>query len=527
MDLTELVKSHHAQAILETFHKLTGIATALISTSGYFIAGPQGVDLPSPADGYAPIKVNGEEMGFLVPLTDGPEEKVNRALSFLRQYIEQLAYNRFVTLDFAQTTARLWKELNFLYKLMDEIGTIFEVERICHLIVQKISRIMPADRVSIMLLEREGLRVIAGQGLPDEFLNVVVPLGEGISGWVVQTGEPVLINNVQNAPEEIKSRLISTREPKVETGPLASFPLMCTPLKSNAGILGVLNATRHRRQKSFTSDDFKLFSSIAMQTALAIRNVQMIAELRETEKLRKELELASDIQKGFLPKSIPRISGLDIAGRCVPAHAVGGDYFDFFPQGKAINIVIADVSGHGTSSALMMSNVRSSLRGLFMQRLSLSEIAYALNNLVCADVGTSGMFVTLFCLRYQMDTRKATFVNGGHNRPLVYRSSTRHFYQLDAEGSPAGFTEELEYEEGSFQFLPGDVLVLYTDGIPETINEAGEDFGYERFERVIRDNCHLSASRILENIYREINRFSGHRPQRDDITAVVIKILES
>ena len=273
----------------------------------------------------------------------------------------------------------------------------------------------------------------------------------------------------------------------------------------------------------FSSDDVKLLTSIGSQVAMAINNVYMITELRETEKIKKEMELASQIQKELLPKTVPNICNVDIAGRCISANAVGGDYYDFFEKDDIINFVLADVSGHGVSAALFMSTVRSTLRGLFLEDLPLAEVAYRLNNFIYNDAGTSGMFVTLFYLRYFLSTQKIEYINSGHNIPILLKGKDKSIHKLDTGGSPAGFIENIKYDVQHQVFESGDLLVAYTDGFIEATDENGKMYGEDKLLNIIQKNYHLTSTKLIDKTYAEIFKYSNGNAQRDDITILVVR----
>jgi len=408
--------------------------------------------------------------------------------------------------------------MNFFYNLIEDIAYIFDIKEICRIIIEKIVKVMNITKAQILLLnEQRQLYPIAAHGFEQHKKN------DTLERWVLEKGSPILLNDIENLPHELADKLNAAYFEKNSS----TLPLVAVPIKTSSKSLGVLKVCQKKHQKMFSSDDLKLLTSIGSQVGMALNNVYMITELRETEKIKKEMELASQIQKELLPKSVPAVPKLDIAGRCVSANAVGGDYYDFFLNDDMVNIVLADVSGHGVSAALFMSTVRSTLRGLFSDNIPISEVAYRMNNFICSDSGTSGMFVTIFYLRYFLSTEEITYINSGHNFPILIKGVDRSIHLLDSGGSPAGFLEEVKFDVSSQSFKPGDLFVAYTDGFIEAKDKNDNFFGEERLIEVIKTNYHLSSQQIINKIFSEVYQFSEGRSQRDDMTIVVIKKQES
>lgn len=243
----------------------------------------------------------------------------------------------------------------------------------------------------------------------------------------------------------------------------------------------------------------------------------------EKERFAKELEIAKGIQQSFLPESAPVIPGIEIAAKNVPALEVGGDFYDFIPIGKdRWGLVIADVSGKGVPAALFMALSRTLIRA---STLANSDPAGAIghaNQLICEDSKTC-MFVTLFYAILDAKGMTLNYVNAGHNPPLLLKGESSDVTLLKAKGIALGVTDDVELQSVKIDLRPGDVLVLYTDGVTEAINNEEEEFGEERLLRVITENRSLPAQMILENILAAINEFAGSRPQHDDITIMVLR----
>jgi PAS domain S-box-containing protein len=264
----------------------------------------------------------------------------------------------------------------------------------------------------------------------------------------------------------------------------------------------------------------------------AIQTIRDITERREMEgKLARsnaELQIAADIQKSFMPDVIPRIAGFDIAARTVMAKEVGGDFFDVIPfeiialDRQTLGILVADVSGKGVPAALFMALSRIVVRVNALWHPDPAKAIYDANNIITQD-SKSGMFVTLFFGILNEKNRTLTYVNAGHNPPMVFRSSNATIEELLPTGIVLGAEENQKYYSETIAIGKDDIIVMYTDGVTESINTREELFGEDRLREIIRKNSRLSALEILERILAGVMEFTGDMPQFDDITLLVIK----
>lgn len=273
--------------------------------------------------------------------------------------------------------------------------------------------------------------------------------------------------------------------------------------------------------------------------ALMVENLQnerkMQAErdtlLREMERKNTELAIAAEIQQSFLPGTIAQIEGYDIAARSLMAKEVGGDFFDVIPLevvplGKGqLGVMIADVSGKGIPAALFMALSRIVVRvnATWYGRRVAAAIRDA--NTIIAKDSKSGMFVTLFYGFLDSDTRTLTYVNAGHNPPIHFHAAGGTLTDLPATGIAMGAIIDAPFTQDTVQMLPGDILVLYTDGITEAENADLKMFGVEQLERIIISSRGLSSDGLSGKILGAVRAFTGDHPQSDDITLMVIRSL--
>jgi sigma-B regulation protein RsbU (phosphoserine phosphatase) len=271
--------------------------------------------------------------------------------------------------------------------------------------------------------------------------------------------------------------------------------------------------------------------SLIIHNLINERKTREEKEKLEHEIARKnaELEIAADIQRSFLPETIPQIKGYDIAATSLPAKEVGGDFFDVLPMDviplpdQQMGVLIADVSGKGVPAALFMALSRVIVRTSSTWFKVPSDIIRHANSIISSDSKT-GMFVTLFYGIIDKDTRKFTFVNAGHNPPILYHGDSGTIEELEGTGIALGIMDDAEYEQKEVRMFPGDTMILYTDGVTEAINEREEMFEVERLVNIIKETKNATAQETLERIISSVFQFSGTQPQFDDITLMIIKV---
>jgi sigma-B regulation protein RsbU (phosphoserine phosphatase) len=253
-----------------------------------------------------------------------------------------------------------------------------------------------------------------------------------------------------------------------------------------------------------------------------------VTERRRAEESRHELEIAKHIQLSLLPAAPLSLPSAELAGVCVPASHVGGDYFDFFHTSGAVDVVIADVSGHSVGAALIMAEVRSTLRASTRKvagaPVGPAQVLHVLNELLYDDLTGVELFITMFYLEYLSDTRTLKYANAGHNLALLLRLGDATCTPLDAEGLVLGVRREVDFEERSIELAAGDRLLLYTDGVTDAQNPEGEYFDVARLCALFSAYRTLPPEALIEQLLAEVRAFSGHTPLRDDISMVTLQV---
>ncbi|HEX8474806.1 MAG TPA: SpoIIE family protein phosphatase [Pyrinomonadaceae bacterium] len=343
------------------------------------------------------------------------------------------------------------------------------------------------------------------------------------------------------------------------------------PVATKNELLGVISLGPRLGDLPFSREDRQMLMAVAWQMALALENSQLVRRKVEEERLLRELEMATEVQRRLFPARPPEFASLELAGVCHPARGVGGDYYDFLTldDGAKVGIAVADVAGKGMSAALLMSTVQASLRS---QAHGVggcpTELVSSMNRLLKRSTG-SASYASFFYAQFDVRERLLTYVNAGHNPPLLVRAeqtrrriaatsfrannvrdgNTTHAVALgngddektaalaglddvDVEacaelltmGGPViGLFEHFTYEQGTVEMRDGDVLVAYTDGITEALNSQGEEFGEERLRRLVVASADLCAAALTEKIVATIHEWCRDTPPHDDLTLVVMK----
>jgi sigma-B regulation protein RsbU (phosphoserine phosphatase) len=259
----------------------------------------------------------------------------------------------------------------------------------------------------------------------------------------------------------------------------------------------------------------------------AIENFELVAEMLEKQAYEKELEITSSIQKSILPVKPIESSHFELGFISRPAKIMGGDFFDFYGFSKnEFTFHIADVSGKSLPAALFMAITSSIIKTLLQDYKDPSEMMKKANDLVYQN-SHSGMFVTLFYLFLNTDQQMLKFASAGHNEQFIYRSQNDSFIFMEAKGIPLGVIDSSlhgPFKENFLKYENDDLVVLYTDGIVEAIDETKEEFGIERFKALIKKIGKEDAQTIVNRVFEEVNRFAGNEPQFDDFTLLILKM---
>jgi serine phosphatase RsbU (regulator of sigma subunit) len=377
-----------------------------------------------------------------------------------------------------------------------------------------------------MLLERVGGKPKDGQAVEFELvckamksrrqsptLEQDIQLSQSITEQVLKQGTSVLTSDAQADPR------FQERQ-SIVLGGVRS--VMAVPLAVEGRVSGMIYVDNPYHSNRFTERDLELLRLIASVAAIRIENVSLLEVQQEQKRLANELAVASEIQLRLHPASPPALPGYDMIGVSFPCYEVGGDYFDFIEKrdGRFV-VALGDVSGKGTGAALLMSSVHAAVRAHTTTRLSASEVVGEINQYIY-DNTPSNRYVTLFYSELDPRSHQMTYINAGHNPPMLVRASGE-VTTLDIGGFPVGITQFCDYREGWVELEPGDVLVIYSDGVTESQNEEGEEFDESRLVEIVQKNRGRTAAGLRDRIDEALAKFVGKAKTVDDLTLVIVK----
>ena len=255
---------------------------------------------------------------------------------------------------------------------------------------------------------------------------------------------------------------------------------------------------------------------------------EMTEGLKERERLQQSLDIAMEVQQNLLPRQDPEIEGLDIAGTSIYCEETGGDYYDYLMTAengqKKICVVVGDVADHGIPSALLMTTARAFLRQRTSSSGELDQVVSDVNQQLCRDVEDSGRFMTLFICEIDRSNQIIHWVNAGHDPAMIYDRESGRFEELTGNALPLGVSETAAYQKSDKALIPGQIIMIGTDGIWEAQNQQGDMFGKERFKNIIRENAGQPAKNIIQAVIKTVDRFCHPLGKTDDVTLVVAKI---
>jgi len=320
---------------------------------------------------------------------------------------------------------------------------------------------------------------------------------------------------------ETVQRVFESGELAVEKKP--THQTLIVPIQLDTQMLGTLSVRRAASAPAFTQNDAQLLRLFANQAAIAIENARLFALALEKSRMDRELQVALRVQRSLMPETNPKIPGYQVAGLWRPAREVSGDFYDFIPleDGKW-GIVIADVCDKGMPAALFMATTRSVLRASLRNALNIATAIERANQIMMAD-SRSGMFVTLVVAVLDPRTHSIEYVNAGHNPPLWRHHSSLRLERFHRTGLPLAILQTSGYESRHIELAPNDVLLFYTDGVTDAMNEREARFGETRFTRLLKANPQTDAATLVHTIDRAVQEFVGNQPVFDDVTIVALQ----
>ena len=407
--------------------------------------------------------------------------------------------------------------LALLYRITQTFNSSLDLNEVLNCVIDEVIEAMHAGRGFVMLIgEDRSLQFRAARGIDHRTIDdPEFHISRSVVQRVVQESRPLLTSNAQS------DAWLSGRTSVMALG-LRS--ILCVPLQHKGVTHGAIYVDNTVQAGIFTERDLELLTAIASHAAAAIDNARLYRIAVEQGRMERELQVAREVQSSLIPNATPAMPGWEFAARWQPARRVAGDFYDFVPIGDGLGVVIADVSDKGMPAALFMALSRSIIRASLAHTHTLAESIAQANRLVCADAA-NGMFVTLFCAQLDPGSGDVRYVNAGHNQPLACRAGSGECVKLGNSGMALGFFAGAEFAQRTVHLEPGDFVVLYTDGVTEALDAAGQEFGEERLRRLLLDHRAASAEDIASALERAVAAFAGAATPSDDVTFVIAKRL--
>lgn len=406
------------------------------------------------------------------------------------------------------------EELSILNDIATAITSTQSLEQIVELIVQKCIKHLSVEQGVVMILDEQDKQnpfrtMIRKQ---DSQLKVLpYRFDIQLTGWMLKNKKSLLINDLKS-----DSRFNYSIDNSIPIDTLLSVPLQ---LKGN--MIGLITVFNKRSPEGFSANDQRLLSIIAAQSAQVIENARLIQKEQALLKIQEELRMVKDIQMNLLPKKIPVIDRYDIFAINESASEVGGDYYDFIKLSDSkIAFCLGDITGKGMPAAMLMANLQATLRSQAAIQKSIKDILRNCNIFLFHSTD-SNKFATLFYAELDASQNLLTYCNAGHDSPLVVNKDK--VTPLEKGGLLLGCFELAEYEQESKEIALNEIIMIYSDGVTEAMNENEEEFGEDRLKLIITSNLNLSSKQLAEKIIGEVKNHSLKVPQSDDISLMIIK----
>ena len=409
---------------------------------------------------------------------------------------------------------RAVEELSILNDLSRAIGASVDSQDIIHKIVDRSMRAVQAEQTVVTLVDRnaqQSMKTLV-RATTSSAEHPHYHLNENLLGWMHLYKRPLLTNDPVTDDRFRGLKWDQTIQ-----------SILCVPLMVKSELIGVITSYNKKGDGGFNEEDQRLLAIIAGQSAQIIENPRLYEEEKALTSMKEQINLAAQIQQDLLPKSPPRLDGYDIAACSIAAQMVGGDYYDFmrFGDGRWA-VCLGDVSGKGLPASLLMANLQATLRGQTVVGRTVAETIGNSNRLIFESTDPE-KFATLFYAVLDVATGAISFCNAGHEYPMLFTRAGGSPTRLITGGMALGVVPEFAYEEAGTRMDAGDTLIVYSDGIPDAVNEFDQPFGEDRLKECVTEFAGESAATLMDRVVDAVKKHEGGSPRIDDLTLLVIK----
>jgi len=390
--------------------------------------------------------------------------------------------------------------LNSLFELSKEFALFSESSRVARLLVYSVIGQLFVSRFAVITFSDSGPEILESKIENDKLLKIISD------------------NNVQSLEASLTGEGISQKYRELEDLKIE----LVVPMQIQGETKGIIFLGKRINNKDYSEADIEYVYSVGSLAIIALENKRLFIEALEKKKLEDELDIARDIQKNLLPHSVPSFNNFEISAINVSSSQVGGDYYDLIRLDENnVCVAIADVSGKGVPAALLMANLQAFLKTICRHGMELNEATALINDLVTENT-SDGKFITFFWGVLDDASKKFTYVNAGHNPPLLVRNGS--ITKLTKGGIILGVMKTITpYELQEICLNKDDVIIMFTDGVSEAMNKEKEEFSDKRLEDIALRVSNLSSQEILQEIRQEVLNYTSGAVQSDDITLMVIK----
>jgi serine phosphatase RsbU (regulator of sigma subunit) len=408
----------------------------------------------------------------------------------------------------ADIGATLWPVLN------EAAATLirhFELGELLEVIMDIVLRAVPAQRGALLLRRDDG----SGGLEPRVVRQPEGQTGLQLSSTILQ--EAVEGRAVLTVDAQADDRFGSAQSIRIQ----GIRSVLCVPLWNDRDVTGLIYVDNLLSDHAFSQNDLRLLGLIANMAAVKVENLRLLRQQIEKERMDEQLAVAAAIQRRLLPQSDPVIAGYEVRALSRSCYEIGGDYYDFVERTPGVlAVVIADVSGKGVGAALLMAAFQASLRTLLREPMPLPAMVRRVSDLLLEN-SAPGKFVTAFVAQLDLATHRLTYVNAGHNPPVVLGAAGA--VPLGATGPVVGLLPGVTYTEGAVELRAGDLVVLYTDGITEREGPGDDEYGLGRLSAFFAARRDVALGALPEALLENLSQFAGGAPPRDDSTVVLLK----
>jgi sigma-B regulation protein RsbU (phosphoserine phosphatase) len=543
--ITDFLTDGSLAALCAELSRLCGVAVELRDPVGRLIVGggnpgpgnwkivDTGAAPPQETATCIPLSLGGQAIGWLMlgegqpTLATDARERLEHALSLLARTTTELCQHE------VELRHRV-KEVAALTRMSSLLVRAAGPESVLGLALESALDVLEMDAGSIVLLseDTDGLHqdseidlvLKASRGLSQDWLTSPLPLSKDrIFDRQALSGELVIVEDIAHDP-----RILIPDRAEAE-GLRAAIHVGMVFKNRPMGVIRLYS----RRPRGFDESERRLLRSIAEQAAAALEQSRLMKFEQEEQRVQRQLQLAADVQRRMLPRSIPSFAGLDMAARYTPSFELGGDFYDFIDLHGHLGVVVGDVVGKGIAAALLMSSVRSSLRAHVQEVYDLDEVVSRVNMALCQDT-RDNEFASLWYGVINPETLRLTYCSAGHEPPLVIRppkgraAGLGDITELVVGGMVVGIDPTQTYQRAVYDLRPGDFVVAYTDGLIDATNFASARFGKSRVRTAVLNAVNeipgCTAAQMVDRIQWEVRQFAGLSPRPDDLTLVAVRV---